>query len=117
MDRTNNKPGILHQMAHRYGAHPWKKLWLIISVMVALALGVTTTLAGYDAPGDLDTTFSVDGKVTTDFAGHYDSANSVAVQSDGKIVAVGSASSSEYYTFDFALARYNPNGSLDDNFS
>ena len=40
-----------------------------------------------------------------------DGAGAVAVQEDGKIVAVGTAGS------DFALARYNPNGSLDPSFS
>ncbi|MEO2086015.1 MAG: hypothetical protein ABGY22_02805, partial [Acidimicrobiales bacterium] len=37
------------------------------------------------APGDLDTTFSSDGKVTTDI-GTTDAGRAVAIQSDGKIV-------------------------------
>ena len=37
----------------------------------------------------------------------------MALQADGKIVAVGYGGSSR----DFALARYNPNGSLDTSFS
>ncbi len=61
----------------------------------------------------LDTSFSDDGKQTTDFGG-TDGANGVAVQGNGKIVVVGRAAAPET---DFALARYNPNGSLDASFS
>ena len=39
----------------------------------------------------------------------------MALQADGKIVAVGVADGGA--TGDFALARYNPNGSLDPSFS
>ena len=69
-------------------------------------------LARYNPNGSLDTSFSGDGKQTTDFGG-FDGANGVALQGDGKIVAVGVGGASD----DFALARYNPNGSLDTSFS
>src|SRR6185295_8516316 len=71
-------------------------------------------LARYNPNGSLDTTFSGDGKQTTDFGG-VDGANGVAVQADGRIVAVGFARGDS--DSDFALARYNPNGSLDTSFS
>ncbi|WP_248783003.1 delta-60 repeat domain-containing protein, partial [Streptomyces exfoliatus] len=45
-------------------------------------------LARYNTDGSLDTTFNGDGRVTTDFGGD-DVAERVAVQADGKIVAVG----------------------------
>ena len=45
-------------------------------------------LARYNPDGSLDTSFSGDGKQTTDF-GRLDGANGVALQGDGKIVAVG----------------------------
>ena len=70
-------------------------------------------LARYNPNGSLDTSFSGDGKQTTDFGG-FDEANGVALQGDGKIVAVGAADGA---SDDFALARYNPNGSLDTTFS
>ena len=58
------------------------------------------------APGDLDPTFSGDGKVTTGFGfGPDDAANGIAVLGDGKIVAVGEGRGSDG-TSDFALARY-----------
>ena len=74
-------------------------------------------VARYNANGTLDSTFSGDGKQTTDFGG-YESANGVAVQGDGKIVVVGvSANNSTTNGAAFVLARYNPDGSLDTSFS
>ena len=72
-------------------------------------------LARYNPNGSLDTSFSGDGKQTTDFGG-FSGASGVALQGDGKIVAVGDAGGGTT-GFDFALARYNPNGSLDTSFS
>jgi uncharacterized delta-60 repeat protein len=71
--------------------------------------------AAQGAPGDLDPTFSGDGRVTTDFSdiARIDSrAADVAVLDDGRSVAVGSTRSG-----DFALARYNADGTLDTSFS
>jgi uncharacterized delta-60 repeat protein len=56
-------------------------------------------LARYDFSGALDTTFSVDGMLTTGFVSDA-YATSVELQADGKIVAAGTAG------FDFAVARY-----------
>jgi uncharacterized delta-60 repeat protein len=70
-------------------------------------------LARYTTTGALDTTFDTDGKVTTDF-GSTDRAHSVAIQSDGMIVAVGDSYSGTDY--DFALARYTTAGALDTTF-
>ena len=59
----------------------------------------------------LDTSFDGDGKVSTDFGfGASASALSIGLQADGKIVLVG------YSEDDFALARYNADGSLDTSF-
>ncbi|MFH1140349.1 MAG: delta-60 repeat domain-containing protein, partial [Chloroflexota bacterium] len=73
-------------------------------------------LARYNANGSLDTTFGAGGKVTTDFggAGGADSGNSVAIQSDGRIVVAGFSNAGGFN--DFALARYNANGILDTTF-
>ena len=64
--------------------------------------------------GDLDTSFGNGGKVTTDFFGGEDKANSLAINSDGKIIVVGQRKV-DYFS-DFALACYKPNGSLDASF-
>src|SRR5712691_10142284 len=64
--------------------------------------------------GSLDTSFDTDGIVTTPFGTSADEARAVAVQSDGKIVVAGRATIGS--NFDFALARYNTNGTLDTSF-
>jgi uncharacterized delta-60 repeat protein len=68
-------------------------------------------LTRYHIDGSLDMTFGVAGKVATDFSGRVDLIYAVSMQSDGKIVAAGSAIST--FDSDFALARYNNDGSLD----
>jgi uncharacterized delta-60 repeat protein len=77
-------------------------------------------LARYDADGSLDTSFSGDGVVTTDFAGKADTAYAVALQGDGRIVAAGSAfEKQDFYDAPqfFALARYQADGTPDSTFS
>jgi uncharacterized delta-60 repeat protein len=71
----------------------------------------TPTPTTTPSPGAcLDTTFDTDGKVTTDFDSRTESLEAIALQTDGKIVAVGTSNSA------FAVARYNINGSLDTSF-
>jgi uncharacterized delta-60 repeat protein len=71
-------------------------------------------LARYNIDGSLDTTFGIGGKVTTAIGTSYDHARSIAIQSDGKIVAAGLTSNG--IDDDFALVRYNIDGSLDTSF-
>jgi uncharacterized delta-60 repeat protein len=73
--------------------------------------------ARYNPDGALDSTFGDDGRVTTDFTPGDDGANAVAVQADGKIVVAGGAGT-EILSANtgFALARYNPDGTLDPAF-
>jgi uncharacterized delta-60 repeat protein len=81
------------------------------------APGGDFNLGRYNPDGSLDTTFGSGGKVTTDFFGNNDSVNSIVLQSDGKIIAGGTASS--FINLDgskFAIARYNVDGSLDTTF-
>ena len=66
-------------------------------------------LARYNINGTLDNTFGIGGIVLTNFGISTFGANSVAIQSDGKILAAGSANN-------FAIARYNTDGSLDSAF-
>ena len=73
-------------------------------------------LARYNKDGSLDTSFGTGGTTTTLFPGTSDDqANAVAYQGD-KAVVVGQASADGGVTFNFALARYNKNGSLDTSF-
>jgi len=71
-------------------------------------------LARFDADGSPDTTFGSGGAVQTQFAPGFGGARGVAIQPDGKIVAAGGAQDGVIDTF--ALARYNPDGSLDPAF-
>ncbi len=71
-------------------------------------------LVRYTSKGKLDSTFNVDGRVVTDIGGDDDQAFALALLGNGKIIAAG-------YTFngtdkDFALVRYNKDGSLDSAF-
>jgi len=70
----------------------------------------------YRSNGSPDTTFSGDGKLTTNFGG-FDSAMDVAIQSDGKIVVSGQMCNLDLTICDVAVARYTINGSLDPTFS
>lgn len=73
-------------------------------------------LARFDTDGTLDETFDVDGKVTTNMVtGEQEEALGVAIQTDGKIVVVGYTGQTVGPSV-FALARYLPNGTLDDTF-
>jgi uncharacterized delta-60 repeat protein len=74
-------------------------------------------VARYNADGSPDYSFGDGtGKAVTDFGnGSTDYAYSVTVQADGKIVVVGQSDNGGWN--DFAVARYNANGSLDTSFS
>jgi uncharacterized delta-60 repeat protein len=73
-------------------------------------------VARYNGNGTLDTSFDGDGRTTTSFGGGEARALGIAVQKDGKIVVAGGARSSDNSLSDFALARYNADGSLDSSF-
>jgi uncharacterized delta-60 repeat protein len=66
--------------------------------------------------GDLDTSFGANGKVITDFSGSNDEAQAVVLQPDGKIIPVGHTFNVATLQFEFALARYLPDGTLDTTF-
>lgn len=70
----------------------------------------------YNPNGSLDATFGNGGVVFTDFSGGTDYSSAVRIQPDGKIVSAGSTIGSSTAAFDFAVVRYNPNGSLDPTF-
>lgn len=91
---------------------------------VAVQADSKIVLAGGEAPGSpllvrlladgqLDPSFGQGGKVVTPLPGGGE-ARAVAVQPDGKIVAVGDAKSGA--TYDFMVARYNEDGSPDAGF-
>jgi uncharacterized delta-60 repeat protein len=71
-------------------------------------------LARYNADGSADTTFGVDGKVTTAI-GPTSTGRAVALQADGKIVVAGNTTLTD--NAEFTLVRYNANGSVDTTFN
>ena len=86
-----------------------------MSAVVGLfALYVLVTLA---AAGDLDPSFADDGVFTDNIAGSHTQGHAVIVQPDGKIVVGGATDSLGNSALRYAIARFNPNGSLDNSFA
>jgi uncharacterized delta-60 repeat protein len=77
---------------------------LAITAAFAAAIVLGSAGSAFAAPGDLDSTFNGSGLVLGPVGAI---ATGVAVQSDGRIVGGGGH---------FALARYNPDGTLDTSF-
>ena len=72
-------------------------------------------VARYNPGGSPDATFGTNGVVTTDLGSTQDQAEGVVVQADGKIVVAGFTQSASN-GLDFAVVRYNTNGTLDTTF-
>lgn len=82
--------------------------------------GSTSSLAvvRLNTDGTLDTSFDGDGKAVVDFGGPRAFALNLVIQLDGRLVVVGAAETGGggQSTRDFAVARLNPDGSLDTSF-
>lgn len=84
---------------------------------VALIVGISSSqaLPTLASPGGLlDTSFGTDGKVTTSIGSGADVIRAIAIQTDGKLVAAGHSHNGT--NDEFALARYNGDGTLDRSF-
>ena len=95
---------------HRRRVRPWPSLYGQIQELETRALLT---------PGALDTTFGGGGSLITTFTTGDDVGKGVAIQSDGKIVVVGTCpgvTNNPSSSTDFALVRYNTDGSLDTTF-
>jgi len=95
------------------------KLPRILFVYFVILIMETCPASGQTPDGTLDPTFGEGGKVITQLGPGYESAYGVAIQSDGKILAVGESYRSgtpSNLDDDIALVRYNTNGSLDNTF-
>lgn len=110
-----------HRTRANTGRHQRARMWRHARQVLAL-VGLAVMFYGSllvkveAAAGDLDTTFSTDGKQSTSFGRTTEFAEAIAIQTDGKIVVVGSVFTNGAIA-DFALARYNTNGTLDTTFS
>ena len=92
------------------------KIVVVGSTYEAGAASYDFGLARYNSDGSLDSSFGTGGIVTTDYNSSEDWAYSVAVDPTGRIVVVGYTSQGSAVSDDFALARYNSDGSLDTAF-
>ncbi len=72
-------------------------------------------LARYNTNGTLDNTFGTSGKVLTNLQ-NFESASGVAIDSNGKIVVVGTTTAGGAGASQGVVARYNANGTLDNTF-
>jgi uncharacterized delta-60 repeat protein len=70
------------------------------------------SLVRFNSDGTLDNTFGVAGVVATDLGGN-DSLRDLALQVDGKVVAIGT---SDGGSGGFVAVRYNEDGTLDNTF-
>jgi uncharacterized delta-60 repeat protein len=96
------------------------------SILTANVFQEQFLIVKYNLDGMLDQSFGTAGKATASFnrarPGAPDQlldarANAVAVQADGKIVVAGAVfTDPQRRGSNFALARFNPDGSLDSNF-
>jgi uncharacterized delta-60 repeat protein len=92
------------------------------SILTDLNITFTNTVSGfllvsYKTNGTLDNAFGIHGGVTTPFPGNtFSRAFAVALQTNGDIVAVGQTGLTVTGPSDFALVRYNPDGSVDTTF-
>jgi uncharacterized delta-60 repeat protein len=78
--------------------------------LLALLPSITGNAPALARAGSLDPSFGSMGRVTTSFPAGAAWGNALAIQADGKIVVAGSVDGT------FALARFNPDGSLDGSF-
>ena len=91
-------------------------------ILTDLNITFTNTVSGfllvsYKINGTLDNAFGIHGGVTTPFPGNIlTRAFAVALQTNGDIVAVGQTGLTDTGPSDFALVRYNPDGSVDTTF-
>ncbi|TAN49177.1 MAG: DUF642 domain-containing protein [Methylococcaceae bacterium] len=102
--------GIGDDLAYGIAVQPDGRI-LLAGTCNAIGNGGDFGLVRYNADGSLDSRFSADGMVSTDIHGYWDDAHSVALQPDGKILLAGTSFDGAHN--DFALVRYNADGSLD----
>lgn len=105
--------GTFHDVARAIAIQPDGKL--VVAGIVGINMNAQIALARYSPDGSLDTTFSLDGKVTTAIGTDGAFGFSVAIQQDGKIVVSGSAGIGS--DADLAVVRYNTDGTLDSSFA
>lgn len=87
---------------------------IVVAGYTKTGLNDDFALVRYNVNGSLDNTFDSDGKLNTEMGTDGDYAEALSIQPDGKIIAAGY--SDDGTNKNFALARYNMDGSLDTTF-
>jgi len=91
----------------------YKKMYFV-KIAAALLLGVTC-LYGHAQDGTLDATFGSGGIVKTHVNGNSTQIYGTTMLADGKILACGTANNAAT-GYDFAIVKYNADGTLDNAF-
>src|SRR5437762_14381587 len=86
---------------------------LYTAVLLISAINIFPA-AAFSQDGSLNLSFGTGGMVTTDFENTKDFGRAAVIQSDGKILVAGW--SDDNIDADFAVARYNSDGTLDNTF-
>jgi uncharacterized delta-60 repeat protein len=84
-----------------------------------ILVGGTFGIARFLPDGQLDTTFGSGGFAAVSLPFDGENPSTLAVQPDGKIIWAGTEGNPNFVpggTFQFAVARFNPNGTLDASF-
>src|SRR5688572_15208203 len=94
-----------------------------IVVLVAVISVLFSSTEGVAAPGDLDFSFGIQGRnmilipnLTFPNSQDWDPTEDIAFQPDGKILVAGAAWDSSLL-MDYAITRFNADGSLDTSFA
>ncbi|MHA3775569.1 DUF7453 family protein [Verrucomicrobiota bacterium sgz303538] len=122
LDTTFNGTGTAITPISSYGANGYSMAVQAEGKIVVAGSAINGSYSDfavvrYNANGTLDTTFNGTGKAITSLSSFKDEGRSVAVQADGKIVIAGFAVNGSNTDTDFALVRYNVNGTLDTGFN
>src|SRR5438270_1585863 len=88
---------------------------VLVAGKVRGTTGDDLAVARFLANGQVDASFGVNGVVVVDLGSNQDAANAIAVQADGKIIVAGQTVTN-LHALDFAVVRFNADGSLDGSF-
>ena len=127
LDSTFGSSGRAHTSFFGFGDHI--KVLAIDQANRIVAAGKTYTansncgvyyldfaVARFTQNGTLDSSFSGDGRVSTDWDNGFNAVDGLLLQMDGKIVITGSNSYSDTNAESFAIVRYNDDGTPDSSF-